>query len=201
MAKLYAIAGTPKQARFYLEAGVPYLQLRFKPQPLQPHIATIRDWTSRHSKTKIIINDCLNAALQAQVWGVHLGQEDLLRYPQTHILNSGLRVGISTHNKQEIEAAVPLRPALLGFGPIYATQTKHIKHLPQGVARLQQQVNKTSQPLAAIGGIDERTMEQVARTGVNFVAIISALTRLTQISQIQDWMSRLAQYPARHPFP
>ena len=142
MAKLYAIVGSMERARIMLNAGVPYLQLRYKDAPLEPHRAEIGQWAERYPKTRLIINDDLDAAVKLGAWGVHLGQEDLHRYPLETVRDSPLAVGISTHSEAEIERALACDPALLGFGPIFSTTTKQVGHAPQGVTRLQKMVSR-----------------------------------------------------------
>ncbi len=172
MAGLYAIVGSMERARLMLAAGVPYLQLRFKERPLAPHREEVRGWMSGHPATRVIINDDLDEAVACGAWGVHLGQEDLARYPLETIRNAPLAVGISTHSDAEIERALACLPTLLGFGPIFATGSKDVAHAPQGLARLREVVASQRLPIVAIGGIGEDNLEAVAATGVALVAMI-----------------------------
>jgi thiamine-phosphate pyrophosphorylase len=193
MADLYAIVGSLERARLMLEAGVPYLQLRFKEGPLAPHRAEIEAWAGRYPATRIIVNDDLALAVSLGVWGVHLGQEDLDRYDAETIRQAPLHVGISTHSDAEIERALVFRATLLGFGPMFPTATKELTHAPQGLERLREVVRRVALPIVAIGGIQEDNLDAVAATGVAMVAMISFLDRFSEPEGLRALMKRLAR--------
>ncbi|HEX7926170.1 MAG TPA: thiamine phosphate synthase, partial [bacterium] len=138
MAQLYAIASTMERARFFLEAGAPVVQLRIKHEPLAPYEREVRDWPERYPESRIIVNDDFDFARKVDAWGVHLGQDDVLRYGREPLRTSGMAVGISTHSDEEIALAKTYAPAMLGFGPIFATSTKDVGHAPQGISRLEE---------------------------------------------------------------
>lgn len=191
MPQLYAIASTLPRARFFLAAAAPVVQLRFKDEPLAPHAAEIRDWPERFPASRVVINDDLDFALSVDAWGVHLGQEDLQRYPRERILSSGLQVGISTHNDAEIALAKTYGAAMLGFGPIFPTATKALRHAPQGVARLAQVVRTAGLPIIAIGGITDSNLDVVAATGCAYIAMISYLDRFNTPEDLRAFMEGL----------
>jgi thiamine-phosphate pyrophosphorylase len=191
MADLYAIVGSIERARLMLAARVPYLQLRFKERPLQPHRAEIEQWRERFPATRVVVNDDLELAIALGVWGAHLGQEDLQRYDPATVRAAPLRVGISTHDDAEVQRAVEHGAAMLGFGPLFATATKTLKHAPQGVERLREMVRTVSLPLIAIGGITGDNLDAVADTGVAMVAMIAWLDRFHEPAELQALMDEL----------
>jgi len=191
MAELYAIVGSLQRARFMLQGRVPYVQLRLKGQPLTPLESEIRELVRAFPASKVVINDDLDFAVRVGAWGVHLGQEDLARYAPETVRGAPVRVGISSHSDEEIAHALSYQPALLGFGPIYPTDTKALKHAPQGLERLRQVVSRITLPIAAIGGIGEDTLEEVARTGVALVAMIGYLDRITRPHTLERLIRRL----------
>jgi thiamine-phosphate pyrophosphorylase len=193
MPKLYAIAPTLERARFFLEAGAPVVQLRMKEQPLAPHEAEVRGWVGRFPGSRIIINDDLDFAQRVGAWGVHLGQEDVLRYGRERIRACGLHVGISTHSDKEIAIAKAYAPAMLGFGPIFATATKVVGHAPQGVARLAQVVRTAGLPIIAIGGITGENLSAVAETGCAYIAMIAYLDRFTERQALTAFIDQVAR--------
>lgn len=192
MAELYAIVGTMERARFMLASGVPYLQLRWKDRPLLPHRAEIEEWGARYPSTRVIINDDLALAVSLGAWGLHLGQEDLLRYPVATLRDAPLKVGVSTHSDEEIKRAMACNPAMLGFGPVFPTTTKQVGHDPQGVRRLRRVVTRSALPIIAIGGINGGNLADVTATGVALVAMISYLDRFSELDALRAWMARWA---------
>ncbi len=200
MAELYAIVGTLERARLMLAAKVPYLQLRIKDRPLAPHINEIAAWAQEFSATRLIVNDDLELAVSAGVWGVHLGQEDVMRYAPSDLAGAPLRVGISTHTDEEIRRALELGAAAIGFGPVFATATKTLAHEPQGVARLKEVVAQAPVPVVAIGGIVPENLLPVAETGVAMIAMISALERFADRASLASLMAAMKKpEPGRAP--
>lgn len=191
MADLYAIVGDIERARLMLAAGVPYLQLRFKERPLAPHREEITDWRTAFPDTRLIVNDDLEQALALGAWGVHLGQEDLDRYDPETVCGASLQVGISTHDDVEVQRAMAYGAAMLGFGPIFATATKAVRHSPQGLERLREMVQRAPRPVIAIGGITGETLAAVAETGVPMVAMIAYLDRFHDVAGLQTLMEQL----------
>lgn len=192
MPQLYAIASNIERARLFLEARAPVVQLRFKDQPLAPHETEVRGWAARYPASRVVINDDLEFAQRAGTWGVHLGQEDVLRYGRERIRACGLQVGISTHSDEEIAIAKTYAPALLGFGPIFATATKAVGHAPQGVARLAQAVRTAGLPIIAIGGITGENLAAVAETGCAYIAMITYLDRFTRAEELAAFIAQVA---------
>jgi len=196
MPQLYAIASNMPRARFFLEAGAPVVQLRFKDEPLAPHVAEVRDWAERFPESRVIINDDFEFAQQVDAWGVHLGQEDVRHYTPEQIRGCGIEVGVSTHSDEEIAIAQQYAPSMLGFGPIFATATKATGHAPQGVARLQQVVRTSGLPVVAIGGISDSNLDAVADTGCAYIAMISYLDRFTDYEALRVFAEQMASLGA-----
>ena len=201
MAQLYAIVGTIERARFMLEGEVPDLQLRFKERPLAPYRDEILGWPKRYPRTRVILNDDLDEAVALHAWGVHLGQEDLERYPPERLReleHGGPVLGISTHDDAEIARAKALGAAMLGFGPLFPTGTKTLKRTPHGLAPLARAVREFQAapgglPLIAIGGIGEETLDAVADTGVALIAMIAYLDRIVTRAQLDALQRRIAR--------
>jgi len=192
MTELYAIVGNMERARVMLEAGVPWLQLRFKETPLEPHLPEVREWPARYPGTHLIVNDDLDLAVRAGAWGVHLGQEDLARYSPQALRAAPLSVGISTHSDAEIEIARAHGAAAIGFGPIFPTGTKQVGHPPQGVEELARVVRAVEMPVIAIGGISDKNLMDVRGTGVAMAAMISHLDHYPTPADLRGLMQALA---------
>ncbi|MDX7992151.1 thiamine phosphate synthase [Xenorhabdus sp. psl] len=181
---LYPVVDSLTWIERLLEAGVRTLQLRIKDQPeeqvekdIQSAIALGRQYNAR-----LFINDYWRLAIKHHAYGVHLGQEDLDIADLNAIQQAGLRLGISTHDQNELARAKFLRPSYIALGHIFPTATKEMPSSPQGLEALKHQVEITPEyPTVAIGGISLGRVPDVVATGVGGVALVTAITKA------QDW--------------
>jgi thiamine-phosphate pyrophosphorylase len=126
-------------------------------------------------KALLLINDRPDVAKLAEADGVHLGQDDLLVEAARALLGPSALIGLSTHSDQEIDAAKGAD--YVGFGPIFATQSKPGAPLPppHGIEGLAKAVRRSKLPVVAIGGITARNAAAVARAGAHCAAAIAEL--------------------------
>jgi thiamine-phosphate pyrophosphorylase len=112
-------------ARAVLTARPPILQLRAKQQTPRETLALLRELKPLCAKagTLLFANDRPDLALLAEADGVHVGQDDL-PLEAVRALPGKLRVGVSTHDAEQLERALAQRPDYVAFGPIFATSSK-----------------------------------------------------------------------------
>lgn len=187
MALLYAIAGNLDEFERYLRLEIPVVQYRVK------ELSLPENYIPPVTSSLIVINDSIEEAKRHSAWGVHLGQQDLTRYDQRDVLQSGISLGISTHNDAEIDNALKFNPDYLAYGPIYETTTKVMPFAPCGVKQLETVVSTVPRPIVAIGGLTPDNADNVADTGVWAIAALSILRRLSD-QMIHDWVDRLSQF-------
>jgi thiamine-phosphate pyrophosphorylase len=124
----------------------------------------------------LCVNDRLDVALAAGADGVHLGQNDLPLADTLRIRpNRRFFVGISTHDLAQAQAAAREGADYIGFGPIFATQTKADADPAVGLDRLREVCAAVSLPVVAIGGITLANVDAVAATGAAAAAVIAAI--------------------------
>ena len=108
------------------------------------------------------------------------------------IRRAGLRLGISTHCHYEVARAHAYRPSYMACGPVFHTTSKQMPWIPRGVEGLSYWRRLLEYPLVAIGGINDERINPVAATGVDGIAMISALTGAEQpAARARDFISRL----------
>jgi len=161
-----------------LAARPPLLQLRAKSTSARDTLALLRTLLplARQWGTLLFANDRPDLALLAGVDGVHVGQRDL-PVADVRRLAPNLRVGISTHTADELEAALATRPDYVAHGPVFATTSKANPEPTvglAGLARAKERANAVGIPLVAIGGIDVSRAAEVA-ANADLVAVIGAL--------------------------
>lgn len=178
---LYPVVDSVAWLALVLEQGVTTAQLRIKDpsdpdlkQKVQQAIAL-----GQEHGAQVFINDYWQLAIELGAYGVHLGQEDIEMADLTAIQQAGVRLGISTHGYFEIMRAFNLKPSYIALGHIFPTVTKDMPSQPQGVTRLGQYVTLINGafPTVAIGGINAERLPKVNATGVDAIALVTAITR------------------------
>jgi hydroxymethylpyrimidine kinase/phosphomethylpyrimidine kinase/thiamine-phosphate diphosphorylase len=121
-----------------------------------------------------IINDDLQLARSLDADGLHLGQEDGDPAEARMILGPGKIIGVSTHTLAEARRAESSGADYIGFGAMYPTTSKEIRHLP-GPGPLAEIKAALGIPVAAIGGITRENAATVIDAGADAIAVISAV--------------------------
>lgn len=127
------------------------------------------------NQCRLYVNDYWESAMANRAYGIHLGQEDLQLLSEQDvklIADSGIRLGISTHNYTEVARALAFQPSYIAIGPIYATTTKIMTHRTQGLSGLKQWSSMLEYPLVAIGGIFLNDAADMIAAGADGVAVV-----------------------------
>ena len=177
---LYGVMPDADWVKRMVEAEIPTVQLRFKSEDRYKIRKQIKESVKavEGSKTLLFINDYWEEAIDAEAYGVHLGQEDLESADLDKIREAGLRLGLSTHGYAELAIADRYCPSYIAMGAIFPTNLKKMPTAPQGLGRLYQYAKLMSHyPLVAIGGIDQDSIHAVSKSGVGSVAVVRAITQ------------------------
>ena len=123
---LYGVMPDADWVKRMVDAEVPTVQLRFKSEDrskirkqVKEAVAAVKD-----SKTLLFINDYWQEAINAEAYGVHLGQEDLELADLEAIRAAGLRLGLSTHGYAELAYADRFCPSYIAMGAVFPTNLK-----------------------------------------------------------------------------
>ena len=192
-ARFYLIVDNAECLAQFLPLGVECVQLRIKSaskQALRTEIRLAKQLCDEVD-CQLVVNDYWQLAIEEGCNGLHLGQEDLDDADMTAITAAGIRYGISTHDKAELQRAMALNPHYIALGPVYATLLKKMPWRPQGLeklARWKQRIGKI--PLVAIGGF---TPERAAGA---FAAGADSICVVTDIAQHNDPVARVREWVA-----
>jgi thiamine-phosphate pyrophosphorylase len=183
-----------------LTARPPLLQLRAKhqaPREVLDLLRLLKPLCAR-SHTLLFANDRPDLALLAGVDGVHVGQDDV-PLEAVRRLPGNLRVGVSTHDLQQLEAALVLRPDYVAFGPIFATTSKEGADPALGLEALERAsalARAANVPLCVIGGLTLEVAPKLAPYSLLAAVISDLLTTGTDAPRIatrsQAWQAALA---------
>lgn len=162
-----------------LPLGVRMVQLRIKdmePAALRAEIRTARALCRKHGCT-LIINDHWQIAIEESCEFVHLGQEDLADADIPAIRRAGMRLGLSTHDHEELDRALGCNPDYVALGPIYPTILKTMKWHEQGLDRLAEWRGLVGDlPLVAIGGFTVERAAGAFEAGADSVSVVTDIT-------------------------
>jgi thiamine-phosphate pyrophosphorylase len=178
--------------------GVKLVQLRIKIMDeagLRAEIRKAKALCARH-QCQLIINDYWHLAIEEACDFVHLGQEDLQAADLPRIRTAGLRLGLSTHNHTELEAAVAARPDYIALGPIYPTILKEMKWAPQGLERISEWKRRVAPiPLVAIGGLNLGRLDGVFEAGADMAAVVTDITlNADPEARTREWIEKTNQW-------
>jgi thiamine-phosphate pyrophosphorylase len=123
-----------------------------------------------HNVFRLIMNDRADLGVAAEFDGVHVGQEDLS--PE-----AARRLGVSTHNPEQVREGDLTSVDYLAIGPVFATSSKDKPDPVVGLEGVRGARALTRKPLVAIGGITRANAASVIEAGADSVAVISDLLR------------------------
>ena len=120
------------------------------------------------------INDNVDIAVKCRADGIHVGQEDMKAADVRRRVGDGMMIGVSVHSVEEALEAVANGADCLGVGAMFSTSTKtDAEVLPLEILR--DICAAVDVPVVAIGGINKRNIVALAGTGVDGVALVSAI--------------------------
>lgn len=164
------------QVEKVLKNGATFLQLREKHleyDELVKEAITIKEIAAKYN-VPFVINDNIYAAKEADVDGVHIGQNDADYKKAREVLGDDKIIGMTAHNLEEAIAAQKVGADYIGTGAVFTTSTKK-DTVPLTMETLQKITESVTIPVVAIGGINHGNILQLKGLGIDGVAVISAL--------------------------
>lgn len=162
-----------------IDGGADCIQLRAKDITDQHYLKLARSFTDycRRHKTLSIINDRTDIAILSEADGVHLGQNEISAEDARKLANRPLIVGVSTHNKKELLAAIKTNCDYVGIGPAFPSPTKpDVKVAGLGyIQEALEVLRETNIFHVAIGGINHNNLADLINVGVFTVAVSGAI--------------------------
>ncbi len=183
---IYPIVDRAYKLKPLYEVGITTAQLRtkdaFTGEALEDEIREAVK-ISEAFNARFFLNDFWELGMKHNVYGIHLGQEDIQKADVKAILEAGIRLGISTHTPKEIEFALEFEPSYLAIGPIYEPISKKLVYDTVTPERLEDWATKVDCPIVAIGGITIDNIANIAQTKVvSGIAMISDILENGEIS-------------------
>ncbi|WP_170334217.1 thiamine phosphate synthase [Ruegeria arenilitoris] len=190
--RFYPIFDHSDWLRRMLPLGVKLLQLRTKDQPVaavREQITLSRDLCRQHDAV-LVVNDYWQQAIEAGCDWIHLGQEDLDDADLKAIRKAGLKLGVSTHDDDELERVLAMDPDYVALGPVYPTILKKMKWEQQGLPRVTEWKARVGDiPLVGIGGMSVERAPGVLQAGADIVSVVTDITlNADPETRVRQWI-------------
>ncbi|MDE7244517.1 MAG: thiamine phosphate synthase [Oscillospiraceae bacterium] len=183
----------PEQVESALKGGVTCIQIREKDLDetafLEEAMLIKKLCNAYH--IPLIINDNVELAIRCGADGVHVGQSDMKASDVRARTGENMIIGVSAQTVEQAAAAERAGADYLGVGAVFVTDTKADATL---VSRetLKSICSAVRIPVAAIGGISEKNLPQLAGTGIAGIAAVSAIFAADDIEQTCIRLKKLA---------
>lgn len=138
----------------------------------------------------LIINDRVDIAMAVDAAGVHLGQSDMPLKAARHLLGEHKLIGVSAARVEEACEAEQGGADYLGVGAVFTTGTKDNTR-PVSRELLMQIRDAVTIPMVAIGGITAENVLKLRGTGINGIAVVSAVVAQPDVTEAAQRMRRL----------
>ncbi|THE13264.1 thiamine phosphate synthase [Bacillus timonensis] len=182
-----------EQVEAALVGGITFLQLREKnlgyDEFLQEAIELKKLTDFYH--VPFVINDNVEIALACDADGVHVGQEDMPVEKVRDLIGRDKILGVSAQNVEQAIAAEKAGADYLGIGSVFPTSTKSDAK-PMTFETVQEICRSVSIPIVAIGGITKTNILELSGSGVDGVAVVSAIFAQSDITVATKALRKLS---------
>ncbi len=165
-----------EQVEAALKGGVSCVQLREKDLDDQEFLKEAKEISAlcKAYKVPFFINDNVEIAIRCQADGIHVGQEDMEANKVREKVGPDMMIGVSVHSVEEALEAVKNGADCLGVGAMFSTSTKKDVNL-LAKETLKAICDAVDVPVVAIGGINKSNIMELSGSGVDGVALVSAI--------------------------
>lgn len=159
-----------------IKAGVTFVQLREKNLGFNEFVELAKEIKIITDKYNVpyVINDNVEVALACNANGVHVGQSDMEASNVREKIGKDKILGVSVRNVEQAILAENKGADYIGVGAVFPTSTK-LDASDVDFDTLKSICNAVSIPVVAIGGINKDNILKLSGSGVNGVAVVSAI--------------------------
>ena len=183
-----------KQVEDAIKGGATFIQLREKNLSYEKFLEEakkIKEITDKYG-VPFVINDNVEIAKEIDADGVHVGQSDTEAKRAREILGKDKIIGISAGNLKEAIDAEKNGADYIGIGAMFHTNTKS-DATSVTFEEAKEITGKVNIPVVAIGGINSENILSLKGTGVDGVAVISAIFSHENIYDATHKLRKLAE--------
>lgn len=165
-----------EQVEQALSGGATCIQLREKeldPEEFLKEALKIKE-LCRRFQVPFLINDNVDLAIKCGADGVHVGQRDMEAGKVRQLIGPDRILGVSAQTPEQAKLAQENGADYLGVGAVFPTSTKEDAS-PVTHETLKEIAGSVSIPICAIGGINKGNILKLSGTGIDGVALVSAI--------------------------
>ncbi|MBR3910304.1 MAG: thiamine phosphate synthase [Anaerotignum sp.] len=165
-----------EQVEDALKGGATCVQLREKELDEESFLQEAYEMKALCEKYGVpfFINDNVDIAIRCKADGIHVGQDDMEASNVRALVGEDMMIGVSVNCVEQALAAVQAGADCLGVGAMFSTSTKLVAD-SVSFETLRDICQTVDIPVVAIGGISKDNMMQLKGTGVDGVALVSAI--------------------------
>lgn len=165
-----------EQVEATLQNGATCIQIREKELGDETFLEEAKEMAAlcKRYHVPLIINDNVEIAIACHADAIHVGQEDMKASDVRKRVGEDMIIGVSAHTVEEALEAVENGADYLGLGAVFTTSTKaDVDVMP--FETLKEICAAVNVPTVAIGGISKENVMKLSGSGVDGVAVISAI--------------------------
>lgn len=173
-----------QQVESALKGGVTCVQLREKELGEADFLAEAIEMKKLCKKygAVFIVNDNLEVAIKSNADGIHVGQQDMNAKDVRRLIGDDKILGVSVHTIDQALTAEKTGADYLGVGSVFTTTTKSDAAVVS-YETLALICKAVSVPVVAIGGINKDNILRLSGSGVDGVAVVSAIFSAREIEK------------------
>lgn len=182
-----------------LANGATFLQIREKDLDADAFATEAKQLQALCARYQVpyVVNDSVEIALAIDADGVHVGQSDIQGRDIRRMLGEDKILGISAGTVAEAIAAEKAGADYIGVGAVFATSTKKNARTLT-VEKLREISSAVSIPVVAIGGIQANNLMELSGSGVDGVAVVSAIFAAEHPGKATAQLRKLASEMVAH---
>lgn len=182
-----------------IKAGCKVIQYREKNKSKNDMVKEVKKLKKIcESKAIFLINDYIDIALECNVDGVHIGQDDVSIETARTLLGKDKIIGLTVHNLEEAIKAEMLGVDYIGVAPIFKTETKEDARDPIGVDIINTIRKNVDLPIVAVGGINKNNVKDIINSGADSVVSIYAVLNSDDVyKEIKEFINIIKRCKAK----
>lgn len=184
----------PEVVKLAIENNVTFVQLREKNldyEKFKELAIEIKKITDEY-QIPFVINDNIKIAMEIDADGVHVGQKDLAAAKARQLLGHDKILGVSVNTVEQAIEAEKAGADYLGVGSIFSTKSKL-----DAAGIDMEEVNKITKavsiPAVGIGGINSENIHLLKNSGLDGIAVISAILAQEDIGKAARNLYKLSK--------